>query len=83
MEFFWSKYGKILTRKNSVFGHFSRSALERSSFPPLENMYLLTFMEGVRTRKEKYAEWKLASRGFEDCKAKISHKIFPVAFLHN
>ena len=22
-NFFWSEYGKILTRKNSVFGHFS------------------------------------------------------------
>ena len=25
-SFFWSEYGKTLTRKNSVFGHFSRNA---------------------------------------------------------
>ena len=24
-SFFWSEYGKIRTRKNYVFGHFSRS----------------------------------------------------------
>ena len=29
-SFFWSEYSKIRTRKNSVFGHFSRSGNYRS-----------------------------------------------------
>ena len=39
MEFFWSvfsciqpEYSKISTRKNSVFGHFSRSVIQHSSY---------------------------------------------------
>ena len=33
----WSKYGKILTRKNSLLGHFSRSTIFMVTLPFLDH----------------------------------------------
>ena len=49
-SFFWSvfsrirtEYGKIRTRKNSVFGHFSRSATDRNVSSILDSSYFMRF----------------------------------------
>ena len=46
-SFFWSvfsrirtDYGEIRTRKNSVFGHFSRSVLQRKYIAESKNVYI-------------------------------------------
>ena len=38
-----SEYGKIRTRKNSVFGHFSHSATDRNVSSILDSSYFMRF----------------------------------------
>ena len=37
-SFFWFEYRKIQTRKNSVFGHFSRSGTAEGKEPLKDNL---------------------------------------------
>ena len=54
-EFFWSvfsrihyKYGKIRTRKNSIFGHFSRSDTVDTYCKPISNLKSKTYSSVIK-----------------------------------
>ena len=54
--FFWSECGKIRTRKNSIFGHFSRS----ENVKDMWSCYCLTILNHIqKLYKSKYVFWYL------------------------